>query len=146
MNAQKQKLEKILEETLDFYNEDPKSRRAINGVFGCVYLTDDGRMCAVGRMLNAKGLVIAKECKGDVKKLIEVFSKEDQRDPNQFFLKKYQGLPMNFLEDLRRLHDRSCYWNSVKKFDVVPGRKINRLGLEYKKIISDRIQNGTYDT
>jgi hypothetical protein len=41
----------VLEETLQFYWEDPE-RRAVSGNGNCQYITDDGRKCAVGRLLS----------------------------------------------------------------------------------------------
>jgi hypothetical protein len=55
----KTKLE-IIDETVAYYSEDV-SRRAIissGSMSPCLYLTKDGRMCAVGRCLSEKGLEI----------------------------------------------------------------------------------------
>jgi len=53
MTKEQKDMLRILDETVAFYGEDP-SRRATSEKDStrCVYHTDDGRMCAVGRLLT----------------------------------------------------------------------------------------------
>ena len=46
----KQRRLAVLEETVQFYSADP-SRRAKTGT-GCHYITNDGRRCAIGRLVD----------------------------------------------------------------------------------------------
>ena len=46
---------RILDETVAYYGKNPDKRRAATET-GCQYRTDDGRRCAVGRLLTDKEL------------------------------------------------------------------------------------------
>lgn len=43
--------EQIILETLDYYSEDPNGRRGMMEN-ACTYLSEDGKMCAFGRVLR----------------------------------------------------------------------------------------------
>lgn len=93
----------IIDETVKYYSED-LSRRAYVPGLGCQYLTDDGRMCAVGRCLeNVKEIAKYYNCGYVVDSIHE---------SNLNFKPQYQGLTKDFWTDLQSLHDPDRYWNS----------------------------------
>ncbi len=89
----------IIEETAKYYAEDP-SRRAIDEINFCSYLTLDGRMCAVGRCLvNPSNLDTS--LSGRITEVhLELLKPE------------YQGHTLDFWKDLQKFHDRPTYWSS----------------------------------
>jgi hypothetical protein len=99
----KTKLE-IINETVEYYSEDV-NRRALSinkdgSVDGCKYLTNDGKMCAVGRCLTEEGL--------------EEFGSRASyynRNMSPFFKEDYQIYDDFFWRDLQELHDYNHYWN-----------------------------------
>lgn len=105
----KTKLE-ILQETADFYAADPK-RRALQHPehYYCEYLTQDGRMCAVGRCLlepakyrffsGTSDTLSDEECGGGT--LDPVLKPE------------YQGHPRHFWRELQEFHDRKVNWTDT---------------------------------
>lgn len=96
----------IIEETVKYYSEDV-SRRAVNVL--CEYLTDDGRMCAVGR------------CLYNVKQAMDE-DVEDWSTHEEFFTpvwkKGYAGHEKEFWVDLQNLHDVERYWNDKGLTDL----------------------------
>lgn len=107
----------IIDETVAFYSEDT-SRRATNiELIGgisfprCKYLTEDGRMCAVGRCLIPDGKIrnygndysyeIAMCTSGQITNLEEILKPE------------YRGHDIGFWRDLQNFHDdnENAFWN-----------------------------------
>lgn len=94
----KTKLE-IIDETVDFYSEDV-NRRAVRDGGNCEYLTDDGKMCAVGRCFTKEGLLRYKDELGGFNKYMMHHLKEEYRiEDDQFW------------SDLQYLHDMNRHWD-----------------------------------
>ena len=108
--------EEIIRETVAFYN---KNNRAvvIKEYFNsgcattrCVYLTDDKKMCAVGRCMTKAGLQ---------KVFDEGIDDESATYINGYFVggidtvlkKKYHGHDENFWQRLQLLHDTASHWD-----------------------------------
>lgn len=94
----------IIEETKIYYSEDV-SRRAINTVCGeesgCEYLTEDGRMCAVGRCFIEEGLFLyGTSSSYFLEKMIDYFKDE------------YKIYDVEFWISLQKFHDESTFWDS----------------------------------
>jgi hypothetical protein len=94
----------IINETAAYYSEDT-SRRALSinkdgSIAGCKYLTDDGRMCAVGRCFTENGLEKFGNHGGYYNMNMLPLFKED-----------YQIYDDYFWSDLQRLHDNAYNWN-----------------------------------
>lgn len=90
---------KIIEETVKYYSEDVR-RRAVNGI-QCSYITEDGRMCAVGRCLqNPKEF-------GEISAYDLLLENEDD-----IFKPEYQGHDPEFWEGLQKLHDNRKFWTT----------------------------------
>lgn len=106
----------IIEETYDYYVPDP-SKRGLNKHGGCEYLTNDGKMCAVGRcMLNPEKHSTPKRKISTPICDIEDIDSELKLD--------YRGHHTDFWEDLQNWHDGQSNWNKFgvtkkgqKKFD-----------------------------
>ena len=97
----KSKLE-IINETANFYTSE---NRAV-GQPSCMYLTDDGKRCAVGRCLRED--LDVKNFDGDVHDLITDFEVPDIDD---LLKEKYKGHSEEFWLELQNFHDISGNWN-----------------------------------
>lgn len=136
----KERLLEILEETKDFYLEDPE-RIAYVGGEGCVYLTDDGRKCAVGRMLTPEGLKFAIEEKaGGVYSLFRLVKEHQETTGQNFecFKPEYQGLSKDFLCKLQEFHD----YHLTNLESKHPKAKLKASGENFYNILKQKIQNG----
>jgi hypothetical protein len=97
----------IVLETLQFYLEDPKNRRAAhNG--GCCYRTPDEvpRHCALGRCMTNTALDKLQNSSYTADILAKTYGSLDQ-----FLKPEYQGHSTEFWYDLQRLHDGAAHWN-----------------------------------
>lgn len=121
----------IIEETVAYYCEDV-NRRALNEHGGCAYLTDDGRMCAVGR------------CEIDPPKINEGgFAKigSDQNGNSLAgnrskikFKPEYEGHEIEFWEDLQFLHDEDDHWSDDG---------ISEKGMDYAEELKKKYENNS---
>lgn len=95
----------LLEDTVKYYSEDT-SRRAM-GENGCMYLTEDGKKCAVGRFL-------VKDF--DYENLNEFNSVQDlyreYQGTDEFLIPEYRGYDISFWSSLQGLHDGNFYWDA----------------------------------
>lgn len=106
--------EQIVRETVAFYTS--KNRAAVeteyelNGCIStqCLYLTDEGKMCAVGRCMTKKGLerVLVSHPKSSAHDLDDSFDGIDK-----LLKKKYHGQNISFWANLQRLHDNKNWWD-----------------------------------
>lgn len=97
----------IIDETVAYYE---KNIRARNDIW-CEYLTDDGRMCAVGRCLTPRSLQIAQT----------EFEGKDFGSLNLNRIKfkaQYTGKCDDFWLELQSLHDSEKYWNGNHLTDM----------------------------
>lgn len=102
MNLQQQRLE-FLQDTINYYSEDT-SRRAvvyIDEFNECRYLTEDGRKCAIGRVIN-----ISYE---DSEKLSNVTVANS--NIVKLLPEHIKVLGIDFLSRIQRLHNCDTYWN-----------------------------------
>ena len=87
----------IIDETVAYYSEDPPGRRGVSLYGFCVFLTSDGKMCAVGRCM------IAPEVNGVI---------VDDRERLDNRLKpEYRGHDKEFWRSLQIFHDDFWSWN-----------------------------------
>jgi hypothetical protein len=119
---QKTKVE-IIEETANFYN---LTNRGLNTDGYCVYRTEDGKMCAVGRCLN-----------DDFKPLQNIYYSvkslfNDNENEDSIFLKEeYVGHSMMFWHSLQGFHDNTENFTTEGLSDKGVERK-NLLINQYK--------------
>ena len=106
--------EQIVRETVAFYTSKNRavveSVRPDNGCTStqCLYLTDEGKMCAVGRCMTKKGLgrVLLSYDRASVHDLDDAFDGIDR-----LLKKKYHGQNISFWSNLQRLHDNKNWWD-----------------------------------
>lgn len=100
VQADRERMVRILDEGIAFYSADPKGRRAtVLNTIKCQYETCDGRQCIVGRhLVDPKG---AEAGKLDVYELIErnAFKPDDM------------GLSSLFWSRLQAMHDGEHVWD-----------------------------------
>lgn len=94
----KTKLE-IIEETALYYSEDV-SRRALNHLGQCRYLTSDGKMCSVGRCLISPSYG-------------SQWSVSWFRDLEEELKEEYKGHSLDFWNKLQKFHDWKEHWSST---------------------------------
>jgi hypothetical protein len=97
----------LLEETVNFYSED-LSRRSLNDN-SCVYLSEVGNMCAVGRCMTKKHVKKAGELNQDVHGIYKALGGNSIDD---FLQVKYRGYNIKMWLDLQRLHDDKENWDT----------------------------------
>ena len=107
----------ILEETFNYYNEDPSRRAKSDG--RCQYLDGEGRMCAFGRCEINPPLT-----DGSSDAVVNRFDNEE--DMNASLKEEYRGHSIEFWVDVQDLHDEDCYWNdeSVSDYGVKRYQKL----------------------
>lgn len=139
MTDVKQKMLKVLDDTVDHYSEDV-SRRAVvpynsSNIKTCAYITPNGNRCAVGQFLTKKtatfletsmqhldGTGVSEDNVWDIIREEEKIVKLD--------------LPRTFWRDLQSLHDQDTCW----------GKKgLSRLGKTHLADIKSNIMDGKYE-
>lgn len=117
---------KVLNDTKEYYSKDT-SRRAAIKVYDedtCEYLTNDGRRCALGRLVTkAKAQELARIAGG----VADVFDE---------LPKSVANLTEFFLFDLQNFHDNKRNWNKAG---------ITKRGLSKYKLIKNNIIKGQYN-
>lgn len=101
-------IEEIIDETVNFYGEDVSRRAAIfsGGMWGCMYVSSDGRKCAFGRcMINP---YLREDNHTGFNKNISV---QYIKHHDTLLKEEYHGHPIGFWLDLQELHDINQNWN-----------------------------------
>lgn len=94
----------VLQDTINFYTLE---KRAVDYYEKCQYLTEDGKRCAIGRLLNKgkeRGLM---ECSKSVNAFLEI--PEFQKIIPDWMTK----LSPLFLKSIQALHDGEGYWTET---------------------------------
>ena len=97
----------IIKETVEYYWQDPKGRRAASDI-ACEYLTADGRMCAVGRCLTPEHAARAANIICDVGRLPGLL----EASLEEILQPEYRGHPVSFWDNLQTLHDTTRAWET----------------------------------
>ena len=109
---------KLLDETVKYYSEDTSRRALENGA--CKYLTEDGRMCAVGRCLDKDKVDYIDIENVAVDTVLTMY--------HQPFIPEYSGYWGKFWCELQTLHDNDIYWIGGK-LSQSGKRKVERIKL-----------------
>jgi hypothetical protein len=142
-DEQKQKMELVLRETLDWYKVNPRSQD-IEG--NCVYFRErDGAMCAFGRCLvDAKSFQKAADdrfrCRTDqiLGNIFRYDSKDIEHDP--YLRPEYQGLPLTFWQTVQTAHDTIRFWATENGGDLTnEGRDHLRMIVDRFDLSSDKL-------
>ena len=101
----------ILEETVKFYDDDP-TRRSLLGPgedqYNCVYASEDGQNCAIGRCLTEEALEQDPDSHTD-SSVSGVWY--DMTSLDKSLRPQYRGHTMRFWERIQHLHDTPNYWD-----------------------------------
>lgn len=105
--------EQIVREAVAFYTSKNRAvvEKKVDGSYcvstQCLYLTEEGKMCAVGRCMTKKGLerVLVSYAKASAHDLDDAFDGIDK-----LLKKKYHGQNISFWANLQRLHDNKHWW------------------------------------
>ena len=99
-----QQMQDILEDTIEYYSDDPcETRAAYDGE--CVYTDSDGRHCAVGRYMRPEFQTTG------------FYANSGQSvhslaaDVDSYLVDNVLGLPVDFWQSLQELHDNDSNWN-----------------------------------
>jgi hypothetical protein len=112
----------IIEETAAFYNSN---NRAIDNE-SCMYITSDGKKCALGRCLTEESLQLV-HSKFEGMSALKI---AESHDLDTLLLPQYRGKYGSvFWRDLQFLHDTAKYWND---------EDINGYGIEFKETLLRR--------
>jgi len=111
----------IIRETVAYYSKDPYGRRGIDPYdLSCVYLTSDGKMCAVGRCC----IEPKERWTGSVSHLIG----QSGDNIDHLLKEEYRGHPTELWTDLQHLHDNEWNWDN---------NGISEIGMRYaEKLLS----------
>ncbi len=107
----KEKLLKLLEETVVYYSEDPENRRCVSEGGGCYYSPISANKpysegCAVGRIIKDYPDIQRVFDHADFKAIQDIFKDSSLEIPSE--LKQY---PVLFLAKLQLLHDSRHCWD-----------------------------------
>jgi hypothetical protein len=96
----------IIEETANYYND---SNRSVNNDGECVYIGQDGAMCAFSRCCNenSRGYLLAV----DNRRLSAHKGVGSLEDPESLLKEEYKGHSLRFWKDIQRFHDDDENWN-----------------------------------
>ena len=133
-----QQMQDILKDTVDYYSEDPEGRRAVDINGDCLYTTDDGRHCAVGRYMRPEFL----DAEWPENNGVGVHGLSSNVD---YYLKhEVRGINEDFWRDLQDIHDKVGHWfkrdeNCQMIHCLSDDGKISYVDMQ------DRIARGEYD-
>lgn len=97
----------IINETVLAY-ADPSNRGLTpNGL--CCYITDDGKMCAVGRCMTDPEPWFGG---------ITTITRNQQRPHDSFLKPQYHGHSLQFWEELQYFHDNRNFWTPTGLSDL----------------------------
>lgn len=113
MKTKQKTEEEIVRETVEYYCNNP---RALSEHGDCLYLTEDGNRCAVGRCLKKPVRYFLTTKSSDPLPISEHdLSVDDIINLDQYLKKEYRGHDSLFWRRLQVLHDGASYWKRVGK-------------------------------
>lgn len=118
----------IILDTVEYYKNNDRARTSSS----CQYLTEDGRMCAVGRcLINPKDIQSRYPCNGA--HVIANACAANNESFNDLFKPEYRGHGYTFWTDIQILHDQSQHWD---------GRKLSPIGVQrVEKLMNKYAEN-----
>lgn len=97
------------QDTFEFYDGHPE-RRAFGEDETCLYLTDDGRKCAIGRFIP-DGHAAQRETDVSVASLFDLH-------PELRHLPAFRGLEIDFLALVQGWHDTDCSAGAQRAIEI----------------------------
>ncbi len=119
---QQAKMTQILEETVKYYSEDTK-RRAIDSHGECVYTTQDGNHCAIGRYLKPEYQNTEWGHNEDTS--VTTLYANILKGIDSLLVESVKGLPLLFWVKLQNLHDSNGNWDDDITFNGL--NKVRRI-------------------
>lgn len=106
----------LLEDTVKYYSIDTSRRAVVKLEYGateCMYTTDDGQHCAVGRWLqpNYKNTDWTNNIGCSADDLLRDTGVIQPYEPDELFVEEVQHIPAWFWMDLQQLHDNHVFWD-----------------------------------
>ena len=102
----RERMLKIAKDTVDYFQKDPAMRRAVDKEDGsCMYTTDGGLHCAVGRYLQPKWKTT--EWEQNSNNSINTLD----RELDYYLISEVIGLEETFWQRLQDLHDERMNWD-----------------------------------
>lgn len=96
----------IINMVANHYND--KNRSISDDESTCMYLTNDGRMCAVGMCMTDKALDTWGDFKNGVKSIVAILK---DKELDSIFKDDYKGHDEDFWSELQFLHDEPYFWD-----------------------------------
>ena len=138
--SKQQQMQDILKDTVDYYREDPKGRRAVDHNGDCQYTTVSGNHCAIGRYMKPE----YQTTEFDENQGVGVHGLSC--DIDHYLISKVLGLDEMFWRDLQDMHDKMLHWEAWSmEVDGLREYKLTDEGKEYYVKMQDRIAEGRYD-
>ena len=130
IEERKQQMQGILKDTIDYYREDPVQFRAVSDSGECVYTTDQGHHCAVGRYFRPEFQTTEFEQNADTSICML------DRELDYYLVSGMIGLGNDFWAKLQDIHDGCMNWDKEGLTDTGKDRYVG---------FQDRIASGEYD-
>lgn len=116
----------IIEMVANHYN---LGNRSTSGT-GCMYRTDDGRMCAVGMCMNVAAIDKYGNYVGSISEISGKIN-NGAEGLDLIFKEEYRGHDVSFWDDLQSLHDYRYYW-TLEGLSEDGKEKVEQLIRKYK--------------
>ena len=97
----------ILDETIAFYGEDT-SRRAMNNYGSCMYKTEDGKQCALGRKMLPD--INFTSIEGQSASSLNTRMINEDKNLDDLLQEDCRDLPVGFWQRLQEIHDNHDIW------------------------------------
>ena len=144
--SKQQQMQDILKETVDYYNEDPASRRSLTEDGDCMY-TWGKQHCAVGRFLREEYQDETWDSNNESVNELCLHADDGETNIDWCLVDKAQGLDANFWTRLQDIHDIVGYWEEFHEHE--DGRRkygLTDRGKEMYVTMQDKIAKGeVYD-
>lgn len=105
-------MRQVLEDSYKYYTEDPNGRRAVSASGDCLYLTEDGKRCAVGRYMIA----------GPHQSIDGIFDNHTFENTESTLTDQVKEFNQQFWLYLQDWHDSNFYWDKANNVISTKGQ------------------------
>lgn len=103
----------IINEVVEFYTADPKSRRSIINR-ACLYNGSNGSHCAIGKYLKPELQAQGDKLKGNSEALSDLQDSQNVERLDDLLIEEVRGYEKHFWGDLQSFHDSDPNWDLEK--------------------------------
>lgn len=103
----------IIEETVNFYSEDPSRRSKYGSSNTCAYNGPGNTHCAVGKCLMSKYKKQGQKLLGNNDGVNSLYEYHNFNSLDKMLSPKYRGHAGTFWASLQNLHDGDQYWTET---------------------------------